>query len=198
VNDTLANNWRDLPVLQRRIPWATATSGKPHIVFEAAVGQEQWEIRMNDFPDEPLYTLLIDDRPLSFLTTGPRSGLHDHSFLSSRSIEEMKASYDDTTAGSGSDTPIASGGKFKVPRSSWESVISALSRTTKDNNPAEWMKLGASYITKEDGSRLEVDFLHVRGESGAFAIEQGSEDRQYSEKGDGHLEESLQKNLPFL
>jgi hypothetical protein len=64
VHDTLANNWHDFPDLQQSVPWATATSGKPHIVFEAAVAQAQWAIRINDFPDEPMYTLLIDDRPV--------------------------------------------------------------------------------------------------------------------------------------
>jgi hypothetical protein len=71
VHDTLANNWNDFPGLLRPIPWKTATAGKPHIVFEAEVDADQWELRMNDFPDEPLYTLLINDRPIIHFDNWP-------------------------------------------------------------------------------------------------------------------------------
>jgi hypothetical protein len=62
VRDTLANNWSDFPDLQRPIPWQTATGGQPHIVFEAQVDGAHWTVRVNDFPDEPLCTLLVNGR----------------------------------------------------------------------------------------------------------------------------------------
>jgi hypothetical protein len=62
VRDTLANNWSDLPDLQRPIPWKIATSGEPYMVFEAEVGGEHWRVRINDFPDEPAFTLIVNGR----------------------------------------------------------------------------------------------------------------------------------------
>ena len=62
VQDKLANNWDDFHELKQPVSWRTATSGTKHILFEALVGQEKWAIRMNDFPDEPMYTLIVNDR----------------------------------------------------------------------------------------------------------------------------------------
>jgi hypothetical protein len=54
-----ANDWLRHPKLLRPVPWRT-TSGEGHIEFEADVDGARWSIRMNDFPDEPLYTVLVD------------------------------------------------------------------------------------------------------------------------------------------
>jgi hypothetical protein len=59
MTDWKANNWGDYPWLQRRVPWR-ARNVAPAEVFTAAVDGKIWTIRLNDFPDEPLYTLLID------------------------------------------------------------------------------------------------------------------------------------------
>jgi hypothetical protein len=56
----MANNWDDHPELSRFVPWATARNGQQHIVFEAVVDQQTWAVRLNDFPDDPLYTLTIN------------------------------------------------------------------------------------------------------------------------------------------
>jgi hypothetical protein len=40
---------------------ADSSLNNPGILFEAAVADSRWLVRLNDFPDEPLYTLLIDD-----------------------------------------------------------------------------------------------------------------------------------------
>ena len=55
-----ANDWFRHPQVWRPVPWRTASGGSK-IKFEAAVGDSRWTVRMNDFPDEPLYTVLIDD-----------------------------------------------------------------------------------------------------------------------------------------
>ena len=44
----------------RVVAWATASGRERCIVFEARVDDHRWLIRLNDFPDEPLYTLLVD------------------------------------------------------------------------------------------------------------------------------------------
>ena len=54
-----ANNWLRHPRLWRPVPWRTA-SGEAYIMFEAEVGGSRWSVRLNDFPDEPCYTVLID------------------------------------------------------------------------------------------------------------------------------------------
>jgi len=71
VRDTLANNWSDFPDLQRPIPWETATSGRLHIVFEANVSGMDWAVRINDFPDEPLYTLMVDLKEVVYFDDWP-------------------------------------------------------------------------------------------------------------------------------
>jgi hypothetical protein len=59
VSFETANDWQSHPELSRSVPWRTA-SGTQYVVFEAEVDGSRWTIRLNDFPDEPLYTLLID------------------------------------------------------------------------------------------------------------------------------------------
>jgi hypothetical protein len=59
VTDWIANNWDDHPQVRRRVAWRTG-SASPQEVFVAAVDGAHWMVRMNDFPDEPLYTLMID------------------------------------------------------------------------------------------------------------------------------------------
>jgi len=55
----IANNWEDFPECKKDVAWQTAAKNDEHIVFIAEVESSQWGIRMNDFPDEPLYTLIV-------------------------------------------------------------------------------------------------------------------------------------------
>jgi hypothetical protein len=57
--DWTANNWDDHPTLRRWIPWRADNSARRER-FVASVEGRIWTIRLNDFPDEPLYTLLIE------------------------------------------------------------------------------------------------------------------------------------------
>jgi hypothetical protein len=56
---SLANNWADVPEVKRPIPWITA-GGNEGICFSAEVNGRIWSLRLNDFPDEPAHTLLIE------------------------------------------------------------------------------------------------------------------------------------------
>jgi hypothetical protein len=58
-----ANNWSDFPDCQRETPWQPG-NGKDEICFVAEQGSAEWKIRLNDFPDEPLYTLIADEKEI--------------------------------------------------------------------------------------------------------------------------------------
>jgi hypothetical protein len=42
------------------IPWRTIEPNQHSIIYTAVVGNSEWKIRINDFPAEPLYTLIVD------------------------------------------------------------------------------------------------------------------------------------------
>lgn len=44
------------------VSWST--NGKSNIPFTAQVDGKAWDLRVNNFPDEPLYTLLVDNKPI--------------------------------------------------------------------------------------------------------------------------------------
>ncbi|MGC3989412.1 MAG: hypothetical protein QM796_06990 [Chthoniobacteraceae bacterium] len=60
VSLNISDNWDEHPELQRIVPWATASGRERYIVFESLVDGHDWLIRLNDFPDEPCHTVLID------------------------------------------------------------------------------------------------------------------------------------------
>ena len=65
-------NWTDVPRYDKHtVRWHPISQGK--LVYSAAVDGASWILRMNDFPDEPLYTLLIDDREIINLTEWPKN-----------------------------------------------------------------------------------------------------------------------------
>ena len=61
---------RTLEACQRtRIHWHR--TAHPDLPFSANVDGSQWQLRLNDFPAEPLYTLLIDGQPIGDLDDLP-------------------------------------------------------------------------------------------------------------------------------
>ena len=48
--------------IRTQVPIAWSATGDGEFPYEAHVGAERWEIRVNDFPAEPLYTLRADGR----------------------------------------------------------------------------------------------------------------------------------------
>ena len=55
-----ANNWVDFPKLKFDPEWSQAEVNINHIQFVAMVGLSKWQLRMNNFPDKPLFTLIIN------------------------------------------------------------------------------------------------------------------------------------------
>ncbi|MGV2288357.1 hypothetical protein AAHK20_06545 [Trinickia sp. YCB016] len=55
------------------IAWRASCFNELGIVYEASVEQSKGRIRVNDFPDEFLYTLLIDDVEIIHFNEWPES-----------------------------------------------------------------------------------------------------------------------------
>ncbi len=46
--------------LRRDIAWRTANpESAAHIGYSAVVDGKTWDVRLNDFPDEPMFTLIV-------------------------------------------------------------------------------------------------------------------------------------------
>ena len=57
--------------LRREVSWTP--TGDALLPYRTSVGSEEWTIRVNDFPDDQLYTLLIDGRDAESFDDWPRS-----------------------------------------------------------------------------------------------------------------------------
>lgn len=55
----------------REIPWRRESD--PEHPFSATVDGERWSIRLNDFPAEPLYSLLIDGEAVADFDDWPEA-----------------------------------------------------------------------------------------------------------------------------
>jgi hypothetical protein len=60
----ISNNWKDHPDLRRFVVWIPVDSQLSGFICIAQSGTSHWAVRMNDFPDEPLYTLLIENEEI--------------------------------------------------------------------------------------------------------------------------------------
>ncbi|MGL1901294.1 MAG: hypothetical protein OCC49_04090 [Fibrobacterales bacterium] len=60
---TIQANWKHLQGLQKDPKWKNTTQEKG-IVYSALCSGINWNIRMNNFPDEPVYTLIVDDEEI--------------------------------------------------------------------------------------------------------------------------------------
>ena len=72
MNFQLQDNWEDVPdYRQYGLSWKNANPNGMKIIYEATVEKQIWTIRMNDFPDEPLYTLIADGLEIIHFNTWP-------------------------------------------------------------------------------------------------------------------------------
>jgi hypothetical protein len=55
------SEWNELREFAQPISWQTA-AGEKDIIFEAHSHGSLWQVRLNDFPDEPMYTLLVEGK----------------------------------------------------------------------------------------------------------------------------------------
>lgn len=73
----IADNWDDIPGLSdRNVPWQETQDSR--FPYRATVESQDWRLRMNDFPDEPLYTLIIEGREIIHFTKPPSGWRIDH------------------------------------------------------------------------------------------------------------------------
>ncbi len=59
--------------LEIKIAWKETDD--PEYPYSACMDGETWTIRLNDFPQEPLYTLLMEDRPVIDFDDWPENWL---------------------------------------------------------------------------------------------------------------------------
>lgn len=57
--------------LERRVKWDL--TGSPPEPLRAKVGRGDWRLRINDYPDEPLYTLVVNGKESSSFDTCPEA-----------------------------------------------------------------------------------------------------------------------------
>jgi hypothetical protein len=55
------------------IKWSRTNA--PAVQWRSRVGPQVWTVRVNDFPDEHLYTLLVDDKAVGDFDEWPRQWL---------------------------------------------------------------------------------------------------------------------------
>lgn len=68
----LQDNWEDVPeYLAGDVVWTKLPDIRDGLIFAAHREGEDWSIRINDFPDEPLYTLIVDGREIIHFNDWP-------------------------------------------------------------------------------------------------------------------------------
>ncbi len=69
----LQDNWADVPAYRpENLAWIMFDPPRADgVIYSSMVNGEEWLIRMNDFPDEPLYTLVVDGRDVIHFNDWP-------------------------------------------------------------------------------------------------------------------------------
>lgn len=70
---SVQDNWSDAPEYYgRRLTWEKLQGAVDRFVFQTRVGSQLWKIRLNDFPDDPLYTLVVEGQEVINFNEWPR------------------------------------------------------------------------------------------------------------------------------
>ncbi|MBI4142227.1 hypothetical protein HY484_04840 [Candidatus Woesearchaeota archaeon] len=48
-------------------------TNNPELQYKSCVDKDRLVLRINDFPDEPLYTLIVNDKPLTSFSDWPKN-----------------------------------------------------------------------------------------------------------------------------
>ena len=68
----LQDNWGDAPeFLRSDIVWRRAEGRDEGYVYSALVDGGRWFIRLNDFPDEPMFSLVVQNREVIHFNNWP-------------------------------------------------------------------------------------------------------------------------------
>jgi hypothetical protein len=72
MDSSKQDNWLDAPGYRGSVlSWKKVQgAANRHILF-VTVNNENWRIRLNDFPDEPLYTLIVNGRDVIHFNEWP-------------------------------------------------------------------------------------------------------------------------------
>jgi hypothetical protein len=63
------DNWSDVPAYAgKSLLWEILPDSVLPYVYQTQVGAETWRIRLNRFPEEPLYTLIVDEKEIIHFT----------------------------------------------------------------------------------------------------------------------------------
>ena len=69
----LQDNWLDVPGFREKVlVWEKLSGAPSKQILRVAAGDQEWRIRLNDFPDEPLYTLIVDGREIIHFNDWPQ------------------------------------------------------------------------------------------------------------------------------
>lgn len=61
MNFNKQDNWSDHPQYSdQKIYWSKISGTQDKTIFRAFHRNKEWKIRLNNFPEEPLYTLVVD------------------------------------------------------------------------------------------------------------------------------------------
>jgi len=55
--------------LKMNVTWSRTED--PVVLWRAEVGTRRWAVRINDFPEEPLYTLIVDEEEVGDFDNWP-------------------------------------------------------------------------------------------------------------------------------
>ena len=68
----LQDNWADArDFLKPGVTWRKSDNSQDGLIYCALVKDSAWDIRLNDFPDEPMFSLIVDGREVIHFNEWP-------------------------------------------------------------------------------------------------------------------------------